>query len=68
MRIIIAGASGPISSRLVAQLVARGHEVVGTTRSEAKIGALCALGAEPVIVGTLDPVSVANVVAKANPR
>jgi nucleoside-diphosphate-sugar epimerase len=47
--------------------VARGHEVVGTTRSAAKTGALRVLGAEPVIVDALDPDSVADVVAKAEP-
>jgi nucleoside-diphosphate-sugar epimerase len=36
MRIFIAGASGAIGSQPVPQLVARGHEVVGTTRSAAK--------------------------------
>ncbi|MFC0531730.1 NAD-dependent epimerase/dehydratase family protein [Phytohabitans kaempferiae] len=68
MRIFIAGASGAIGRHLVSQLVARGHEVVGTTRSAAKLGALRALGAEPVIVDALDPDSVADVVAKAEPE
>ena len=68
MRIFIAGASGAIGSHLVPQLVARGHEVVGTTRSAAKTGALRALGAEPVIVDALDPDSVADAVAKAEPE
>jgi nucleoside-diphosphate-sugar epimerase len=68
MKIFVAGASGAIGSHLVAQLVARGHEVVGTTRSAAKTGALRALGAEPVIVDALDPDSVAEVVAKAEPE
>jgi nucleoside-diphosphate-sugar epimerase len=68
MKIFIAGASGAIGSHLVAQLVARGHEVVGTTRSVAKLGALRALGAEPVVVDALDPDSVADVVAKAEPE
>jgi 2-alkyl-3-oxoalkanoate reductase len=68
MRIFIAGASGAIGSQLVPQLVARAHEVVGTTRSAAKTGALRALGAEPVIVDALDPDSVADVVAKAEPE
>jgi 2-alkyl-3-oxoalkanoate reductase len=68
MRIFIAGASGAIGSQLVPQLVARDHEVVGTTRSAAKTGALRALGAEPVIVDALDPDSVADVVAKAEPE
>lgn len=68
MKIFIAGASGAIGSQLVPQLVARGHEVVGTTRSAAKTGALRALGAEPVIVDALDPDSVADAVAKAEPE
>src|SRR5690606_7318844 len=68
MKIFIAGASGAIGRHLVAQLVARGHEVVGTTRSAAKTGALRALGAEPVIVNALDPDSVAEAVAKAEPE
>src|SRR5918997_342910 len=68
MRIFIAGASGAIGSHLVPQLVARGHEVVGTTRSAAKTGVLRALGAEPVIVDALDPDSVADVMAKVEPE
>jgi nucleoside-diphosphate-sugar epimerase len=68
MKIFIAGASGAIGSQLVSQLVARGHEVVGTTRSAAKTGALRALGAEPVIVDALDPDAVADVVAKTEPE
>jgi nucleoside-diphosphate-sugar epimerase len=40
MKIFIAGASGAIGSHLVPQLVARGHQVVGTTRSAAKTGVL----------------------------
>jgi 2-alkyl-3-oxoalkanoate reductase len=68
MKIFIAGASGAIGSQLVPQLVARGHEVVGTTRSAAKTGTLRALGAEPVIVDVLDPDAVADAVAKAEPE
>jgi nucleoside-diphosphate-sugar epimerase len=68
MKIFVAGASGAIGSQLVPQLVARGHEVVGTTRSAAKTGALRALGAEPVIVDALDPDSVADAVATAEPE
>jgi nucleoside-diphosphate-sugar epimerase len=68
MKIFIAGASGAIGSQLVPQLVARGHEVVGTTRSAARTGALRALGAEPVVVDALDPESVADAVAKAEPE
>jgi nucleoside-diphosphate-sugar epimerase len=68
MKIFIAGASGAIGSHLVSQLVTRGHEVVGTTRSAAKTGALRALGAEAVVVDALDPDSVADVVARAEPE
>lgn len=68
MRIFIAGASGAIGRAVVAQLVPRGHEVVGTTRSAAKLGALRALGAEPVILDALDPDSVADAIAKAEPE
>ncbi|MEV4002286.1 NAD(P)-dependent oxidoreductase [Actinomadura sp. NPDC049753] len=68
MKIFIAGASGAIGGHLVPQLVARGHEVVGTTRSAAKTAALRELGAEPVIVDALDPDSVADAVARAEPE
>ncbi|MEV4619051.1 NAD(P)-dependent oxidoreductase [Asanoa sp. NPDC049573] len=68
MRIFVAGASGAIGGQLVPQLVERGHEVVGTTRSAAKTGALRALGAEPVVVDALDRDAVAGVVAKAEPE
>lgn len=68
MKIFIAGASGAIGRPLVAQLVARGHEVVGTTRSAAKTGALRALGAEAVVVDALDAGAVAEAVAKAQPE
>jgi hypothetical protein len=68
MKIFVAGASGAIGGNLVAQLVARGHEVVGTTRSAGKIGALRALGAEPVVLDALDREAVADAVAKAEPE
>ncbi|WP_433359543.1 NAD-dependent epimerase/dehydratase family protein [Actinoplanes sp. CA-142083] len=68
MKIFIAGASGAIGRPLVVQLVARGHEVVGTTRSAAKVDALRALGAEAVVVDALDPEAVADAVAKAEPE
>jgi 2-alkyl-3-oxoalkanoate reductase len=35
MRVFVAGASGAIGSRLVPQLIGRGHEVTGTFRSPA---------------------------------
>jgi 2-alkyl-3-oxoalkanoate reductase len=53
MRVIVAGASGAIGERLVPQLVERGHEVIGSSRSPAKAGRLRA-GAEPVVLDVLD--------------
>ena len=47
MKIFVAGATGVIGVRLVPQLVRRGHEVAGTTRTPAKLERLRALGAEP---------------------
>jgi 2-alkyl-3-oxoalkanoate reductase len=67
VKVLIAGASGAVGSHLVPQLVERGHDVVGSTRSAAKVGALRTLGAEPVVVDALDPDSVADMVAKAQP-
>ncbi|XVU27803.1 NAD-dependent epimerase/dehydratase family protein [Actinoplanes sp. CA-054009] len=68
MKIFLAGASGAIGRHVVTLLVARGHDVAGTTRSAAKADGLRALGAEPVIVDALDPESVAEAVAKADPE
>ncbi|MFE6335195.1 SDR family oxidoreductase [Streptomyces sp. NPDC057806] len=68
MKIFIAGTSGAIGGHLVTQLVARGHEVVGTTRPAGRSDTIRALGAEPVIVDALDPDSVADAVARAEPE
>lgn len=67
MRVFLAGATGAIGSRLVPQLVARGHSVVATTRSESKFDALSRLGAEPVEVNGLDAAAVGEAVATAEP-
>jgi 2-alkyl-3-oxoalkanoate reductase len=67
MRVFVAGASGAIGSRLVPQLVERGHQVVATTRSTDKLDRLRALGAEPVLLDVLDAVAVRRAVAEARP-
>ena len=46
MRIFLTGATGFIGSRIVPQLLAAGHHVVGMTRSEEGARALTAVGAE----------------------
>jgi nucleoside-diphosphate-sugar epimerase len=67
MRIFVAGASGAIGTRLVPQLIERGHEVVGSSRSPEKAERLRRLGAEPVVLDLLDPEAVGNAVAAARP-
>ena len=67
MRIFVAGATGAIGKRLVPTLRANGHEVVGTTRSAAKVGDLRALGAEPVVLDVLEAEAVGRAVSEARP-
>jgi nucleoside-diphosphate-sugar epimerase len=68
MRIFVAGAGGVIGRRLVPQLVERGHQVVATTRDAAKKDELRVLGATPVVMNGLDPASVGEAVARAEPE
>jgi nucleoside-diphosphate-sugar epimerase len=67
MRVFVAGGAGAIGRPLVAQLVARGHEVTATTTSSAKLGLLAQLGAEGVVMDGLNAVSVGEAVANARP-
>jgi nucleoside-diphosphate-sugar epimerase len=67
MRVFVAGASGAIGTRLVPQLIARGHEVVGTSTSPEKAERLRALGAEPVTLDVLDARAVREAVLESEP-
>jgi nucleoside-diphosphate-sugar epimerase len=67
VRVFVAGASGAIGARLLPQLVERGHEVIGSSRSTNKADRLHALGAEPVVLDLLDPRAVREAVAAARP-
>jgi nucleoside-diphosphate-sugar epimerase len=67
MRIFLAGATGAIGSRLVPQLVAAGHTVLGTTRHQSRADRLRFLGAEPAVLDPLDSAAVAAAVEKAAP-
>ena len=68
MKVFVAGATGVLGRALVPQLVARGHEVVGMTRSASKQDGLRALGARPVVADALDPDAVARLVREAEPE
>jgi 2-alkyl-3-oxoalkanoate reductase len=67
MRVFVAGASGAIGSRLVTQLIDRGHEVIGTFRSPANAERVRALGAEPRALDLLDSRAVHKAVLEAQP-
>jgi nucleoside-diphosphate-sugar epimerase len=68
MKVFVAGATGVLGRSLVPQLVARGHEVVGMTRSASKQDLVRSLGARPVVADALDPDAVARAVASAEPE
>lgn len=67
MRVLIAGATGVLGSRVVPALVAAGHDVVGTTRRPDRHRAIRDGGGEPVAMDALDPASVAQAIATAQP-
>ena len=68
MKVFVAGATGALGRELVPQLAARGHEVVGMTRSASKQDLVRSLGARPVVADALDPDAVARAVACAEPE
>jgi nucleoside-diphosphate-sugar epimerase len=68
MKVFVAGATGVLGRALVPQLVARGHDVVGMTRSASKQDLVRGLGARPVVADALDPDAVAEAVASAEPE
>jgi nucleoside-diphosphate-sugar epimerase len=67
MRVLVIGATGAIGTRLVPQLIERGHSVTGTSRSAARAGTLRALGAAAVTLDVLDAPAVREAVARASP-
>jgi nucleoside-diphosphate-sugar epimerase len=68
MRVFVAGATGVLGRALIPQLVARGDEVVGMTRSASKQDLVRSLGGRPVVADALDPDAVAEAVAGAEPE
>lgn len=67
MRVLVAGASGAIGTRLVPQLVERGHEVIGTSRTPRNADRIRRHGAKPVALDLLDPAAVRKTVLGAEP-
>ncbi len=68
MRVLVVGASGAIGTRLVPQLIERGHEVVGTFRSAGNAERVRALGAQPIVLDLLDAPAVRRAVLETGPE
>ena len=60
MKVFLAGASGAIGRQLIPQLLDAGHEVVGMTRTPAKVAVIEELGARAVVADALDAEQVAT--------
>ncbi|MFY9935943.1 MAG: NAD(P)-dependent oxidoreductase [Silvibacterium sp.] len=58
MRVFVAGASGAIGEPLIAELLKRGHSVVGMTTSETRARILEGQGASAAIVNAFDAAAV----------
>jgi nucleoside-diphosphate-sugar epimerase len=68
MRVFVAGATGAIGRRVVAQLIERGHDVVGSYRSSSVMAErLRAAGARMVPLDLLDAAAARQAVADAGP-
>jgi 2-alkyl-3-oxoalkanoate reductase len=68
MRVFVAGASGAIGTRLVPQLIQRGHEVIGSSTSASGAERVRALGAESIVLDLLDRPGVRKAVLEAQPE
>jgi len=67
MRVFVAGATGALGLPLVRALLARGHQVVGMTRSAGKRETLARLGAEAVVADALDASQMESALRAARP-
>ena len=68
MRVMVAGATGAIGTRLVPLLVAAGHSVTGLTRSASKTETLARAGAAAVVVDALDAATLRKAALDARPE
>jgi nucleoside-diphosphate-sugar epimerase len=67
MKVFVAGASGAIGRRLIPQLQAAGHSVVGVTRDPAKAESLRGTGVDAVVCDVFDRPALTAAVAAAAP-
>jgi 2-alkyl-3-oxoalkanoate reductase len=67
MRAFVVGASGAIGSRLVPQLIERGHEVIGSSSSPRNADRVRGLGAEPIVLDLLDAAAVNEAILDTKP-
>jgi 2-alkyl-3-oxoalkanoate reductase len=68
MRIFVAGATGAIGRPLIAQLLAKGHDVIALTRTPKKARILAEQGVEPAIADVFDADAVKAAVIRAQPE
>ncbi len=68
MKVFVAGASGAVGTALVGELVKRGHEVTGLTRTASKRPLLERLGATAAVADALDRVGITAAVRDAAPE
>jgi len=66
MRVFVTGATGNIGSRVVEDLIAAGHHVIGLCRSDDKAPALAATGAEVYRGSIADPESLIEGAARSD--
>lgn len=67
MRVLVAGATSVPGLPLLRELGARGHDVVGMTRSSAKTAEIASTGAQPVAADVFDAAETDAVVADIRP-
>jgi nucleoside-diphosphate-sugar epimerase len=68
MKVFVAGGTGAIGRPLIAELLAKRHDVVVLTRSREKAPALVEQGIEPAVADVFDADAVKAVVRRAEPE
>ncbi|ULE34924.1 NAD-dependent epimerase/dehydratase family protein [Mycobacterium sp. IDR2000157661] len=68
MRVLVAGATSVPGLPLLRELMRRGHDVVGVTRSSDKTADIAAAGARPLVADVFDAEKIDKVVADVGPE